>query len=1117
MINKKTIVPILMLFLIVGIVNAGEFGNKHINPNHWGSLGSPLISGNKVCQENNMPKDGTVAYWCPAFSGNGNDEMIFWISETYNGGSGSAYQGSSRTIGSMNQVLWRDGCIDMPDVTVTEGQSLWFCAYNNGGGSSSYYRYYYGTGYDIFDDTFGLPSKTYPRYQNSVDDGRWYYNNVAVNGTPYLSGFLYDDLTGVAFPERDQYGQPQKVIQAEYQEFYFPYENEPIYNMSMIFKGDTEYWQMRIMNVTDSVDEYLYTCNATGSFNDYNITDYNRWSCNVSNVNLTRGYYRIYLACYQDASLSTYCDNSPTFIYHFVNDGWADERRPNVGRIDLFDYPRGTTKSNGNADDWYFTLGIDNEFTRTECYDGYDNDQDGTYDYPNDPDCDSWSDDSESGEDNGLEDESCIYSWDCNDDHNCYPNTDLLFQYLSYDCGCSNSKCTNIDTLYYPDTVTTVSGSPSYMRQFSSGNFAGMGAILYNFSSGSQEFETLYAEFDKDSLIRNNPSYPDRDALNWDCLIDFTDSYSKSANWIYEISGSKTLVSWENRSSSGDSAYQDLALISEGCIIDWIKTDNTDEYISGAEVGSYIYSFDSGDRSEIHRFSTVDGTNATPLNLDLNITALDSFSSGFVVTEYGTCTDSKKISYRDSNGNELWSYSDTFRTYEDIIGTDNGVYAVWDECGGGVTNRHVTKIAPNGSLVWEIQSNIEVNTAYDYYVGELGEDMIFIAPDFNFPDSESSIISKEDGIELIKFTGESGVNGFKYFIYLEDDEIESYENDTLKESGLDDAILSGEENHIHIFKLFSGVTAEEELPPDELGNCTTTCTTWSNPYILKEDFNGLINICNWAVTENVCYSGKLTRDTADDYYTIYKNTDLISDTISRYVTISFDLKPTEIQANGKVSISIFDSDDYSFLRFFVGELGKYYNFADGNMELIFGNTSTSETITTQIHIDLTNDDYDVWYDGSVVSSSNSFYDDFVNIENINAIRISSQNAEYELSNLEIFTSDQNNDPIILDIDSPITPIDEDTKFCGLFYKETPECTEDSDCETDYCLPNGRCNSFDMTYCDENQHQRGNYCVIAGLTSCTLESSANLILDNFLLFLVFLVLLVVTVYIIYAFK
>lgn len=313
-------------------------------------------------------------------------------------------------------------------------------------------------------------------------------------------------------------------------------------------------------------------------------------------------------------------------------------------------------------------------------------------------------------------------------------------------------------------------------------------------------------------------------------------------------------------------------------------------------------------------------------------------------------------------------------------------------------------------------------------------------------------------------------------------------------------------------KLYNGTQQ-----PEQTSNCTTTCTTWENPYILKEDFNGYINTCDWAVTENICFSGQLTRDTTDGYYTIYKNTDYVSNTDVRYVTVSFDLQPTDIETNGKVSVTIFDSDSYGYLRFFVGELGKFYNYADGNMDLVFGNTSTSESNTVQLHIDFSDDDYDVWYDGTKVSSSNSFYDDFVNIEDINAIRITSQNAEYELSNLEIFTSDQNNEPLIVDIGNPISIIDEDKKFCGLFYKETPECTYDSDCETGSCLPSGTCSSFDMTYCDENGHPRGNYCVIAGLTSCTLESSANLILDNFLLFLVFLILLVVAVYIIYAFK
>jgi len=298
--------------------------------------------------------------------------------------------------------------------------------------------------------------------------------------------------------------------------------------------------------------------------------------------------------------------------------------------------------------------------------------------------------------------------------------------------------------------------------------------------------------------------------------------------------------------------------------------------------------------------------------------------------------------------------------------------------------------------------------------------------------------------------------------------------------------------------------------------CTTNCTAWSSPYRLRESFEGYINTCDWATTENICFDGTLSRIQSNPYYSAFKNTDLIESSDSRYVTIAFDIKPTNIASNGWVGVSIYDEDYQRFIQFLFGENGTMYNNEDGDANEKYSNTSISLSKTVNLHIDFTDDDFDLWYDGNKVSSSLGFTDSFLNIDNVYGVRLSSDNAVFEIDNLEVYGSDQNNNPLLPD-EELVSPVNENKSWCNLFSHTVIECTQDSDCSSDSCLPNGKCNRFDMTYCDENGHKRGNYCMVAGMTSCVLENTSDLILDHFLLFLVLLILIVLGAYVIFTLR
>jgi hypothetical protein len=303
-----------------------------------------------------------------------------------------------------------------------------------------------------------------------------------------------------------------------------------------------------------------------------------------------------------------------------------------------------------------------------------------------------------------------------------------------------------------------------------------------------------------------------------------------------------------------------------------------------------------------------------------------------------------------------------------------------------------------------------------------------------------------------------------------------------------------------------------------LTNCTTNCTTWTKPYYLREEFVGNIIECDWAVNEQVCWLGQLLRVQSDAYYTIFKLTDLLEYDKSRYYTVSFDFRPADIGNDGWVGVSLYDYDYVRYINVLFGDSGKLYNNEEGNAVERYSNISTSQLKNVQLHVDLVDDEFDIYYDGSKILTDLQFTNAFYNMETLYGIRITSSEAGYIFENLTIFGSDQNNNPLIADEDEiPSETIDPTKSWCSLFTSEDISCSSDSDCVFGRCQPNGLCSKFDFTYCDENGYKRSNMCLIAGMVSCTLESAGEVILDNFFLFLIALILLMGLVYAVIMFR
>lgn len=320
-----------------------------------------------------------------------------------------------------------------------------------------------------------------------------------------------------------------------------------------------------------------------------------------------------------------------------------------------------------------------------------------------------------------------------------------------------------------------------------------------------------------------------------------------------------------------------------------------------------------------------------------------------------------------------------------------------------------------------------------------------------------------------------------------------------------------------VFKLHFTTDIQLPDPTEAGGDCDTTCTTWNSPYMLKEDFDGSLDDCDWATSLDYCWNGSISLNTADNFYTAFKYMDLLEDSDSRYFTVKFDLLQEDIDSGGGITLSIYDLNYNRFLYIAIMDNDTLAVNYEG--EWLQAVTGLSNTISQEYMLifDFVNDEYDIYINGSLVSPDATTSIEFWNVESAYGFRVSSQLSEYTFENLEVYSSDDVGVPVVVEIggdaDTDVTPIEED-KVCGCFKNIQPECVVDGGCDTGVCTVSGTCSMFDYTWCDDHSMVHGSKCVMGCVLSCVLNETKDLIIENFLLFLVLLVIVMFIAYFVY---
>lgn len=291
----------------------------------------------------------------------------------------------------------------------------------------------------------------------------------------------------------------------------------------------------------------------------------------------------------------------------------------------------------------------------------------------------------------------------------------------------------------------------------------------------------------------------------------------------------------------------------------------------------------------------------------------------------------------------------------------------------------------------------------------------------------------------------------------------------------------------------------------------TVCDEWSLPYYLKESFNGYLKVCDWVTNLNIYANTKLHITNSTQFFTMDKPTDVAIDTKVRYVTMAFDLNLVGIDIIGStLTFRLYNSLGTNFLTAYFRDTGDYLWYNDAGTGRVAGNVTLNTTIPYMFIVDMKDDNFNIYINGTKVVDGASFSQLFMDLKDIAHIKIQSNDAQFELDNLRIYGSDQNGVPLLPD-DTVVIPVNPNVAYCGLFYRTVENCTTDDDCLTGLCLPNHRCSSFDYTYCDDNNKVRGNSCIVSAMANCVLKSTGNAILDNFWLFLVLLIIIMGFVY------
>jgi len=317
---------------------------------------------------------------------------------------------------------------------------------------------------------------------------------------------------------------------------------------------------------------------------------------------------------------------------------------------------------------------------------------------------------------------------------------------------------------------------------------------------------------------------------------------------------------------------------------------------------------------------------------------------------------------------------------------------------------------------------------------------------------------------------------------------------------------------------------------------TTVCTEFQKPYYLYEEFNGFIENCGWSVTpENIYFNGKLYLTEDLEVFNTDKDFDGIYESKSRYATIDLTaVAYSYVPTLGYTLIETMDDDNEPVFAIYLsendaGDGGSIGYYSDGDF-IELAEFDYLDTQRIYAVYDFQTDTFKVMSRGqyttlTTIGTELPIVKPTNNPTEISNLKIFSYRGTYSLDSIKIYTSDSNGLLVSVANDQFTEVFDPfpnmaGNSWCGYIDTDadTKFCSKDEECVTGHCnKAEGTCSGFDYTYCDEHNKKRGNGCVASAITSCVLETTGDMVLDNFFLVLIGVAILMFVAYVIFIFK
>jgi hypothetical protein len=293
---------------------------------------------------------------------------------------------------------------------------------------------------------------------------------------------------------------------------------------------------------------------------------------------------------------------------------------------------------------------------------------------------------------------------------------------------------------------------------------------------------------------------------------------------------------------------------------------------------------------------------------------------------------------------------------------------------------------------------------------------------------------------------------------------------------------------------------------------SVSCTTFTKPYYLKEDFlYGQLSDCGWVTSNPIVVYGELAVDTTFPEINAYKQ---MSETIYqdkfRYVTLEFDGYLESGQSGSIYSVFLLDDIGNTIMQIYTEGDGDLYVVPDKVPEKLT-NILQDQYVNFKVVLDLINENYKLYIDNVDYTSTQSipFYDSGFDTDSVRYLSLTSTRSNYKIDNVAVFTSDAVGNEFTGN--SGVAQQVFKNDILGIWFKNTTKCVTDSDCPSGKCMPYKTCSQFNFKACDTHGLPRGNYCVIRLNIENSLLNLKDIMLDNFVLVIILIFLLMVAVY------